>query len=128
MAGLLQEYKIAKWPVLTVIPIYYRPSEEAFIKPTTAKGVIEYFELTGLKYSARPTFEFYQAYREQILLMKQEVAELLRVDNAAFCGFLMNGHGSKSSGGCQRLANSGAVRPATPTRPSTVSKIFCGPR
>ena len=89
MAGLLQEYKIAKWPVLTVIPIYYRPSEEAFIKPTTAKGVIEYFELTGLKYSAHPTFEFYQAYREQILLMKQEVAELLRVDNAAFCGFLM---------------------------------------
>ena len=89
MTGLLQEYKIAKWPVLTVIPIYYRPSVEAFVKPTTAKGIIKYFELTSLQYSAHPAFEFYQAYREQIRLMKQDVAELLRVDNAAFCGFLM---------------------------------------
>ncbi|MHC1760013.1 MAG: hypothetical protein AB9917_10950 [Negativicutes bacterium] len=89
MTGLLQEYKVAKWPLLTVYPIYYRPSVEVFIKPTTAKGIITYFELSGLTYSPRPTFEFYRAYREQILLMKQEVAELLRVDNAAFCGFLM---------------------------------------
>ena len=89
MTGLLQEYKVAKWPLLTVYPIYYRPSVEVFIKPTTAKGIIKYFELTSLQYSAHPTFEFYQAYREQIRLMKQEVAELLRVDNAAFCGFLM---------------------------------------
>ena len=89
MTGLLQEYKIAKWPLLTVYPIFYRPSEEVFIKPTTAKGVIEYFELTGIKYNARPTFEFYQAYREKILLMKQQVDASLQVDNAAFCGFLM---------------------------------------
>jgi hypothetical protein len=89
MTGLLQEYKIAKWPLLTVYPIYYRPVQEVFIKPTTAKGVIEYFELTGLRYNARPTFEFYQAYREQIMLMKQEVDVSMRVDNAAFCGFLM---------------------------------------
>jgi hypothetical protein len=51
--------------------------------------VIEYFELTGLKYNAKPTFEFYRAYREQILRMKQEVDASLQVDNAAFCGFLM---------------------------------------
>ena len=89
MAGLLEEYKIAKWPLLTVYPIFYRPSEEVFVKPTTAKGIIEHFELTGLKYNARPTFEFYRAYREQIMLMKQEVDDSLRVDNAAFCGFLM---------------------------------------
>ena len=89
LTGLLQEYKIAKWPVLTVFPIYYRPADEVFVKPTTAKGIIAHFELTGLKYSAQPTFEFYQAYRQQILLMKQEVSEMLRVDNAAFCGFLM---------------------------------------
>ncbi len=89
MTGLLQEYKIAKWPLLTAYSIYYRPSVEVFIKPTTAKGIIEHFELTGLKYSARPTFDFYQAYREQIMLMKQAVDNSLRVDNAAFCGFLM---------------------------------------
>lgn len=89
MTGLLQEYKLAKWPLLTVYPIYYRPSVEVFIKPTTAKGIIEYFELTGLKYNSNPTFEFYQAYREQIMQMKQEVDVSLQVDNAAFCGFLM---------------------------------------
>ena len=89
LTGLLQEYKIAKWPVLTVFSVYYRPADEVFIKPTTAKGIIAHFELSGLKYSAQPTFEFYQAYRQQILLMKQAVSEILRVDNAAFCGFLM---------------------------------------
>lgn len=89
LTGLLEEYKIAKWPLLTVCPIYYRPGSEVFIKPTTAKGIIEYFELTGLKYNSHPTFEFYRAYREQILRMKQEADESLQVDNAAFCGFLM---------------------------------------
>jgi hypothetical protein len=89
MTGLLHEYKLAKWPLVTVYPIYYRPNVEVFIKPTTAKGIIEYFELTGLKYSSNPTFDFYQAFREQIMQMKQEVHASLQVDNAAFCGFLM---------------------------------------
>lgn len=89
MSGLLKEYKLAKWPLLTVYPVYYRPSVEVFIKPTTAKGVIEYFELEGLKYSPNPTFGFYRAYREQINQMKEEVAASLQFDNAAFCGFLM---------------------------------------
>lgn len=89
MTGLLREYKLAKWPLITVYPIYYRPSVEVFIKPTTAKGIIEYFELTGLKYNSNPSFEFYQAFREQIKQMKQEVHASLQVDNAAFCGFLM---------------------------------------
>lgn len=89
MTGLLQEYKLAKWPLITVCPIYYRPSTEVFIKPTTAKKIIEHFELTGLQYKPAPTFEFYQAFREQILQLKREVHTSLQVDNAAFCGFLM---------------------------------------
>lgn len=89
MAGLLSEYKLAKWPLLTVCPIYYRPSVEVFIKPTTVKGIIEYFELTKLKYHSNPTYEFYQAFREHILHMKQEVDVSLQIDNAAFSGFLM---------------------------------------
>lgn len=89
MTGLLSEYKLAKWPLITIYPIYYRPDTEAFIKPTTVKGIIEYFELTGLKYNSAPTYEFYASFREQILLMKQEVQPSLQVDNAAFCGFLM---------------------------------------
>jgi hypothetical protein len=89
MSGLLNEYKLAKWTLLTACPVYYNPSVEVFIKPTTAKGVIEYFELEGLKYSPKPTFEFYSAYREQINRMKHEVSAVLQVNNAAFCGFLM---------------------------------------
>ncbi|KUO75686.1 MAG: hypothetical protein APF77_04115 [Clostridia bacterium BRH_c25] len=89
MSELLNEYKLAKWPLLTVCPIYYRPAVEVFVKPTTAKGVIEYFELEGLKYSPKPTFEFYRAYREQINQIKKEVDASLQVDNGAFCGFLM---------------------------------------
>lgn len=89
MTGLLQEYKLAKWPLLTIYPIYYRPSVEVFVKPTTAKGIIEYFELTGIKYNSTPTFEFYKSFREQIMQMKQKVHTSLQVDNAAFCGFLM---------------------------------------
>ncbi len=89
MAGLLGEYKLAKWPLLTVCPVYYKPNEEVFIKPTTVKGVIEYFELEGLKYSPKPTYEFYRAYRDQINRIKKEVGALLQTDNTAFCGFLM---------------------------------------
>lgn len=89
MSSLLKEYGVAKWPLITVCPMYYRSSAEVFIKPTTAKGIIEYFELEGLKYSPNPTYEFYKAYREQINQMKKELNASLQVDNAAFCGFLM---------------------------------------
>ncbi len=90
MASVLAQHKLAKWPLLTVCPTYYRPEFEAFIKPTTAKRVIEYFELDGLRYSPTPTFAFYQAYRERINQMKQMLrGEGLPADNAAFCGFLM---------------------------------------
>jgi len=46
------------------------------------------FELTGLKYNSNPTFEFYKAFREQIMQMKQEVHASLQVDNAAFADSL----------------------------------------
>lgn len=88
MTELLAEYKIAKWPLLTVCPVYYNPGIEVLIKPTTVKNVISCFELEGIKYSPKPTFEFYRAYREQINAMKKTV-NLSLEDNAAFCGFLM---------------------------------------
>ena len=89
MQGLLSEYKLAKWPLLTVCPVYYRPDVEVFIKPTTVKWIIEHFELVGVKYNPTPSFEFYYAYRDQINQLKKEVDTSLQVDNAAFCGFLM---------------------------------------
>jgi hypothetical protein len=89
MCDLLNEYKLAKWTLLTVCPIYYRPNTEVFIKPTTTKWVIAHFELNDLKYSPKPTYEFYRAYRDQINRMKAETGASLQVGNAAFTGFLM---------------------------------------
>lgn len=89
MVELLVPAKLAKWPLLTVVPNYFSPDTEVFIKPTTAKGVIAYFELEGLVYKPRPSWEFYQAYREAILRMRAAVAPSLSPNNAAFCGFLM---------------------------------------
>ncbi len=89
IAGLLKEYKLAKWPIITACPVYFNPSVEVFVKPTTAKNVINYFELEGLQYHPTPTYEFYNAYREQINKMKSLVDVSLQKDNAAFSGFLM---------------------------------------
>jgi hypothetical protein len=89
MAGLLSQYNIAKWPLLTVFGVYYNPSIEVMIKPTTVKQVIEYFELEGIKYCSKPSYEFYREYRDYINLMKKQVDVSLQSDNAAFSGFLM---------------------------------------
>jgi len=89
LADVLGRYKLAKWPLLTVCPVYFKPGVEVFVKPTTAKGVIEHFELEGLKYKPAPTFEFYRGYRDAINRMKKEVDPSLGFDNAAFCGFLL---------------------------------------
>jgi len=85
----LKPLKLAKWTLATVAPNYYRPDDEGLIKPTTAKGVIEHFELEGLVYKPQPTWAFYAAYRQAILKMKSLVDASLSTSNAAFGGFLM---------------------------------------
>ncbi|MBN2736174.1 MAG: hypothetical protein JXR70_04275 [Spirochaetales bacterium] len=94
LVEVLKPVKLAKWTLVTVCPAYYRPREEVFIKPTTAKNVIAYFEVPGLVYSALPTWEFYHKYRQLIHQMKSQVSEVLSPDNAAFGGFLMISTGS----------------------------------
>jgi len=89
MASVLADYKIAKWPLLTVYGVYFRPADEVFIKPTTVKAVIDYFELEGLKYNSSPTYAFYQAYRQHFLALKAQTKLLTHLDNGAFSGFLM---------------------------------------
>ncbi len=81
--------KQAKWTIMTVCPFYYKPNKEIFIKPTTTKGIIEYFEIKDLKYQPKPTWDFYQKYREIIITMKEKVNSLITPSNAAFTGFLM---------------------------------------
>ena len=89
MTATLAQWKLAKWSLLTVIPNYYRPDDEVFVKPTTAKGIIQYFELKDLTYSAQPSWDFYQRFRAAVLKMKASVDPLLTPSNVAFLGFLM---------------------------------------
>ena len=89
IVDILTPGKIAKWPVITVIPEYFNPQWEIFVKPTTAKNVLSFFEIDDPVYRPKPTFDFYTRYRDIINSMKKEVSESLSPSNAAFCGFLM---------------------------------------
>lgn len=89
MMSLLEPGKLAKWPLMTILPYYYAPLEEVFVKPTTTKKIIQYLELESLVYNPRPSFEFYTKYRKQINHMRKAADSTLQMDNAAFCGFLM---------------------------------------
>ncbi|MES2625310.1 MAG: hypothetical protein V4628_08530 [Pseudomonadota bacterium] len=89
MLGVLAKGRLAKWSLLTIIPNYFAPQQEVFIKPTTAKGVIAFFGLQGLHYNPFPDWEFYETYRQAILCMRNKVDTTLAPNNAAFCGFLM---------------------------------------
>jgi len=86
---ILVEGKIARWSLITICPLYYRPNAEVFVKPTTAKRVIEHLELKNLDYTPRPYWAFYAEFRAQILDMQQHVDPSLSPSNAAFTGFLM---------------------------------------
>ncbi|MFC1770348.1 hypothetical protein ACFLZV_00530 [Candidatus Margulisiibacteriota bacterium] len=89
LVGILQDAGIAKWPLVTVYGAYFNPTKDVFIKPTTAKNVIKYFELEDIEYNSKPTFAFYKKYREYINSMKKSTDKSLSGSNAAFCGFLM---------------------------------------
>lgn len=86
---VLVEGKMAKWSLISVIPYYFSPKEEPFMKPTTVKGIVNTFELEGLVYKPRPSYDFYVKYRKQFMEMQQLVHPSLSPDNAAFSGFLM---------------------------------------
>ncbi len=60
-----------------------------FNKPSTAKGVIKRFGLSGLEYRPRRCRAFHQRYRELILAMKAAIDPSLAPGNAACCGFAM---------------------------------------
>ena len=89
MLDVLITGKMAKWSLISICPVYLKPQEEVFVKPTTAKGVIQHFELDSLVYKPRPSWEFYQEYRSIILDMKSKVDKRLAPNSAAFTGFLM---------------------------------------
>jgi len=85
---ILSRRKIAKWSIITIGLVYYRPQKEVFVKPTTAKNIVNKLEL-DLEYRPKPGWEFYRGYREAILDIKQRVDPSLATNNAALTGFLM---------------------------------------
>ena len=88
LVEILAENKLAKWSLVSLISYYYYRGKEYFIKPTTTKNVIKHFELEGLVYKPRPSFEFYDIYTKELEKMKKLV-NVNTDDNAAFTGFLM---------------------------------------
>jgi hypothetical protein len=89
LVDILRTEKLAKWSLVTIIPAYYAPTAEVFVKPTTAKGVISHFEVADLIYKPAPSWAFYTAYRDLINQAKTRVDPSLSPSNAAFSGFLM---------------------------------------
>jgi hypothetical protein len=85
----LKSGKLAKWSLMTICPTYYRPRVEVLVIPTTAKGIIETFELKHLHYNPTPTWAFYNEYRAVINEMKSKADASLSPYNVAFTGFLM---------------------------------------
>lgn len=89
MISILSTYKMAKWPILTVLGTYYSPNQEVLIKPTTVKSILSYLEIKDLTYTSRPNYDFYAGFRQRINELKVLTDERLRVENAAFCAFFM---------------------------------------
>ena len=89
IVDILKMGKLAKWSLVTICPAYFRPQIDVFIKLTTAKGVIEFFEHESLQYKPTPIWAFYEEYRRIINEMITKIDSSLPPDNTAFSGFLM---------------------------------------
>jgi hypothetical protein len=87
--GMLAHHRIAKWPLVSAVPYYFAPQKEAFVKPTTAKGIIAYLEVDDLHYKPQPSWEFYRGYLKLLDEVKREVNPSLSPSYAALTGFLM---------------------------------------
>jgi hypothetical protein len=89
LVDLLSTEKLAKWSLITIIPAYYAPNKEVFVKPTTAKNVLRHFDVEDPVYKPAPSWDFYHKYRQLINHAKTKVDKSLSPSNAAFTGFLM---------------------------------------
>lgn len=86
---LLATFDLAKWPILTVLGLYYNGDYEVLVKPTTVKSVLNYLEIMDFKYTSKPNYDFYLQYRTLINDLKEKTGKSIATDNGAYCGFLM---------------------------------------
>ena len=89
LLGMLSHHKLAKWSLISAVPFYFAPKKEAFVKPTTAKGIIAYLEVEDMLYKPRPSWEFYAGYVKLLNAVKKEVHPSISPNYAALSGFLM---------------------------------------
>jgi len=89
IVDMLAYHKIARWSVVSAVPFYFAPTREAFVKPTTAKRIVQYLEVDDLHYHAKPDWAFYDGYRKLIEQVRKQVTQSLSPNNAALTGFLM---------------------------------------
>lgn len=90
VVDILSFYGLAKWSIVTLIPYYFDRAKAFFIKPTTTKNIITFFEIQGLTYKPKPSYEFYVAYTNILSTMRATVSPRISPnDNAGFTGFLM---------------------------------------
>ena len=88
LVEFLAEYNLAKWTIISVTPYCINRHSEYFVKPTTTKMIIKYFELNDCIYKPRPSFEFYENYTKALDEMKANLHETLTFDNVAYTSFL----------------------------------------
>ena len=89
MLGMLAHHRLARWSVLSVVPFYFAPRREVFVKPTTVKRILAYLEVDELRYAPTPSWSFYTGFRRLVLDIRKEISPSLSPTNAALTGFLM---------------------------------------
>ncbi|QMS84499.1 hypothetical protein [Candidatus Xianfuyuplasma coldseepsis] len=89
LVSLLAPYKMAKWPILSVLLFYLDGEYEVLVKPTTVKKVLSYLECTDITYSPKASFAFYQKYRDMINIVKAQCDPRLSRNNGAFQAVFM---------------------------------------
>ena len=90
IVDLFAFHKLARWSLVSAVPFYFAPKKEAFVKPTTAKRIVEFLGIEDLHYHPRPDWAFNDGYRKLILEIKTQVDSSLGPNNAAITGFLMS--------------------------------------
>jgi len=88
LVEFLSEYKLAKWTIISIVPYCINRQKEYFIKPTTTKMIIKYFNQTNLIYKPKPSYEFYEKYTNFLNILKSSSHESVSFENAVFTGYL----------------------------------------
>lgn len=90
MLDKLVSLKLGRWSLMSVLPFYFDPTKNWFIKPNTTKSILKYFEVDqAMIYKPRPSYSFYQDYSAFLSELRDESDPRLSPNNAAFTGFLM---------------------------------------